>query len=685
MAYTTDKIRNIIFLGHQGSGKTTLVESLAALVSGKVKGDVERKNTISDTLLEEKNRLSSCSLSVVSVDYKDYHLNFLDAPGNDDFVHDIIGVLDVVKAAVLVIDATKKIEVGTIKHFNMLKKHGVPTFIFINKMDKEKIDFEALLEEINAVLGKKAVSFVYPIGRQEAFDGYIDVVRLKARKYTGTTCVDDQIYDDKKPIVLELHNTLAEQVALTDDTLLDKFFGGETLTHEEISRGLHNAVISGEIAPVLVGTAKKDIGIDTLLNMMIEYLPNPAELKPYEAFDTSGRPVEVLTKVDQPFTAYVFKTMFDQYKGVTNLIKVNSGTLNAGDEVYCANMNESFKVNQISMMFGSVLTPVEKAIAGDIVALTKLDNVNTGYTLSSKGNAIKFPYPKYPTIVYYRALVAKNSKDEEKLGQALAKYAMEDPCFEMRRNAETKELLIGGLSDSHLNYVLERIKNAYGVEVDTSAPKINYRETLKVVAEAEGRYVKQSGGSGFYGVVVMRFGPSGTEENVFTEEVFGGAVPRNYYPAVEKGFNEAVQKGLLAGYPVIGVKATLIDGKYHSVDSNEQAFKMAGILAFKEAYHKCKPTLLEPIMHISVQVANDYTGSIMKDLNQRRARILNMDEKGFGIQEICALVPESEIMDYAIKLRVMTQGSGFFNRKFDSYQEVPAYVVEQIIKENKQD
>lgn len=685
MAYTTDKIRNIVFLGHQGSGKTTVVESLASIVTGKPKGDVEKKNTISDTLLEEKNRLSSCSLSVVSVDYKDFHLNFLDAPGNDDFVHDIIGILDVVKAAVLVIDATKKIEVGTIKHFNMLKKHGIPTFIFINKMDKEKIDFEALLEDINRILGKKAVSFVYPIGRQEAFDGFIDVIRLKARKYNGTTCVDDQIYDDKKPIVLELHNTLAEQVALTDDTLLDKFFAGETLTHEEISKGLHTAVINGEIAPVLVGSAKKDIGMETLLDMMIEYLPNPTELKGYVAFNQNDKEIEVTTKVDQPFSAYVFKTTYDQYKGVTNMVKINSGVLTVGDEVFCLNTNESFKISQIMQMFGGQMTPVDKAIAGDIVALTKLENVNTTYTLSTKANPIKFPAPKYPTIVYHRAITSKNTKDEEKLGQALSKYAMEDPCFEMKRNVETKQLLIGGLSDSHLNYILERIKNAYGVEVETFIPKINYRETIRGTAEAEGRYVKQSGGSGFYGVVVMRFSPSGTEDNVFTEEVFGGAVPKNYFPAVEKGFLEATQKGLLAGFPVIGVKATLFDGKYHSVDSNEQAFKMAGILSFKEAYHKCKPTILEPIMSITVQVANDYTGSIMKDLNQRRARILSMDEQGFGMTEISALVPESEILDYAIKLRVMTQGSGFFNRAFDSYQEVPSYLVDQIVKEYKED
>ena len=677
----TEKIRNILFLGHQASGKTTLVESLASIINKTGKGAIETRNTISDYTDEEKARLSSCNLSVISLDYNGYRLNLLDAPGNDDFVFDVIGVLDMVKGAVLVIDATKRIEVGTIKHYNLLKKHGVPTLIYVNKMDKEMIDFDSLLDEINEKLGKKAISFVYPIGHQEAFDGFINVVTLKARKYDGKQMVDDVIYDDKKEKILSLHNIIAEQVALTDEALLEKFFGGETLSMEEIHRGLHAAVISGELTPVLVGSAKKDIGINTMLEMLVEYLPNPAELKPYAGLDKDGKEIIRKTLASEPFSAYVFKTFFDQYKGAINVIKVASGILNLGDMVLCPNTQQTMKVSQMFSLLGNKQTPITTAIAGDIVGLSKLDNVVTGHSLCDKANPITYPKAKYPTSVYYRAIAAKVAKDDEKLYASLAKLQIEDPCLDISRNNETKQLLIGGLSDSHLNYVLERVKNIFGIVVDVTAPKIKYRETVKKEATAPGRYIKQSGGSGFYGVVEMRFGPSGTDKNVFEETVFGGAVPRNYFPAVEKGFIESTEHGLLSGCPVIGMKAVLLDGKYHPVDSNELAFKMASILAFKDAYMNCAPTLLEPIMKISIRVGNEFTGNIMNDLNQRRARILSIDEKGHNQQEITALVPESEILDYAIRLRVLSQGSGFFNREFESYQEVPSYLVEGIVKQ----
>jgi len=677
-----EKIRNILFLGHQGSGKTTLVESLASIALKTPKGAIETKNTISDYTDEEKTRLSSCNLSIVSLEHRGYKLNLLDAPGNDDFVFDIIGVLDMVKGAVLVIDATKKIEVGTIKHYNLLKKHGVPTIIYINKMDKELIDFEALLDEINAKLGKTAVSFVYPIGHEDAFDGFINVVTLKARRYNGVECVDDIIYDDKKEKIIALHNIIAEQVALSDEKLLEKFFGGETLTMEEINRGLHNAVLSGELTPVLVGSAKKDIGISTMLEMLIEYLPNPGELKPYAGMDKDGKEQIRKTLPSEPFSAYVFKTFFDQYKGAVNIVKIASGTLSLGDVVLCPNNLQTMKISQMFSLLGNKQTPIATAYAGDIVGLSKLDNVVTGYTLCDKANQIIYPKAKYPTTVYFRAIAARNPKEDEKLYASLVKLQIEDPCLEITRNNETKQLLLGGLSDSHLAYVLERIKNIFGVLVDVSIPKIKYRETVRKEATAPGRYVKQSGGSGFYGVVEMKFMPSGSEANIFEETVFGGAVPKNYFPAVEKGFIESTERGLLAGFPVIGMKAILLDGKYHAVDSNELAFKMASILAFKDAYMHCDPTLLEPIMKIAIRVGSEFTGNIMNDLNQRRARVLSIDEKGHGTQEITAMVPEAEILDYAIRLRVLSQGSGFFNREFDSYQEVPAYLVEGIVKEH---
>ncbi|MFA5225541.1 MAG: GTP-binding protein, partial [Bacilli bacterium] len=381
MKHEADKIRNILFVGHRGSGKTSLIESLASVAKNSKKGSVEEKNSISDYTTEEKNRLSSCNLSVVSLEYKDYILNLLDAPGNDDFVFEIIGAMDAVKGAVLVIDATKGLEVGTIKHYNMLKKRGVPTIIFVNKMDKEMIDFDHLLEEINEKLGKTAISFVYPIGHQDQFDGFIDVVTLKARKYDGKQCVDDIIHDDKKERILEIHNALTEQVALSDESLLDKFFGGETLTMDEIHQGLHKAVINGELTPVLVGSARKDIGIETMLEMLIEYLPAPNELKPYTVTKNDGSEIVRRTVSSEPFSAFVFRTYFDQYRGATSVVKIASGSLKVGDEVYVPNINDTIKISQMFFLFGKEQIPTNEAFAGDIVAINKMDAIVTGYTL----------------------------------------------------------------------------------------------------------------------------------------------------------------------------------------------------------------------------------------------------------------------------------------------------------------
>lgn len=681
MSYTTDKIRNIIFLGHQGSGKTTLVEQIASNILKQPAGSVERKNTISDFTPEEKARLTSCSMSVVSLDYNGYRLNLLDAPGNDDFVADVVGVLDFVKAAVLVVD-TGKIEVGTVKHFNLLKKYGVPTFIFVNKLDKELVNFDEVLEKITGTLGKKGVSFTYPLNDGKVFNGFVDVTTLKAVKADGSKRVEVELDEATKAKVSEMNNVLVEQVALTDDALLEKFFSGEELSAEEIANGLKKAVLSGEIAPVVVGSSTENIGVNTLVDMALTYLPSPAFIKEMKGKDRGNNEVVRAISENGPFSAYVFKTVYDQYKGTTNYAFVVSGSLELGSDVYNAELNSTMRASQMFSLLGAKQNNIQKAIAGDIVAFAKLDGITTGHTLCDKNDVVTFPRANYPTIVYRRAISAKNSRDEEKLVQALYRVAAEDPTLEITRVPETKQLLLGGLSDSHLNFVLDKVKNTFGFEANTDAPQVIYRETVKREASAVGRYVKQSGGSGFYGVVEMRFGPSGSDENVFTEEIFGGTVPKNYHPAVEKGFFESVQEGQLAGFPVIGMKATLFDGKYHSVDSNEQAFRMAAILAYREAYMNCAPTLLEPIMKITISVTNEFTGNVMNDLNQRRARVLSMDESGYGTQEITALVPEAELLDYAIKLRVLSQGSGSFNSEFDSYQEVPTNLLQGVIAAN---
>ena len=675
-----ENIRNVAILGHQGSGKTTLVESLAftskAIAS---KGEIEKKNTISDYSPEEQKRGSSIQTAVVPLRYNDYKINLLDIPGNDDFISEAIGVIGTIKGAVIVIDASIGVQVGTIKHYKLLRKKGVPTFIFVNKMDKEDVDFEVVLEEIREKLGKEVISFCYPLGHEKAFDGFANAVDLKAHIYNGKECVEAEIYPDKRAKILELHNTIVEEVAKTDDVLLEKFFSGEEFSMKEIRDSLRIGVLKGELTPLIVGSATKNIGVHTLLNMFISYLPNPNDLKPLAALDENEKEKVVPTSLSEPFSAYVFKTIVDPYTGSINIIKVCSGVLHSGDEVYIN--GEVQKVSMLYEMSGKNLVSVPEIGAGDIGAITRLEKVKSGDSLSSPKAITIFKPVKYPTAVIFKAIVLANKNDENKLGPALAKLQLEDPALEIKRNNETKQLLLGGLSESHIAFVLEKLKNIYKINVTTEKMKIIYRESIKGVAEGDGRYIKQSGGSGFYGVVKMRFEPA--EQNEFAEEVFGGAVPKNYFPAVEKGFFEALQSGLLAGFPVVGVRGVLVDGKYHPVDSNEQAFKMAGILAFKDAYMKCRPIVLEPIMRIKVNADSAYTGNILSDLNTRRARIQNIEEKEHGSQEIEALVPEAEIVDYVTKLKSLTQASGFFNREFEGYEEVPEHLKDRVIAENK--
>ena len=677
-----ENIRNVAILGHQSSGKTSLVESLA-FVSKLIpqKGEVEKKNTLSDYSPDEQKRGASIQTAVVPLRYKDYKINLIDVPGNDDFISEPIGVIGTVKGAVLVIDASIGVQVGTIKHYKLLRRKGVPTFIFVNKMDKEDVKFDEVLEEIREKLGKEVISFCYPLGHDNGFDGFANAVDLKAHIFNGKECVEAEIYPDKRDKVLELHNTIAEEVAKTDDALLEKFFNGEDFTIEEVRSSLRIGVLSGELTPLIVGSATKNIGVQTLLEMFINYLPNPSDLKPMAAHDEAGNEKVVPTSVDAPLSAYCFKTVVDPYTGAINLIKVCSGVLHVGDEVYVN--GETQKVSMLYEMCGKKLESVSELIAGDIGAVTRLEKVKSGDTLSSPKNITVFKPVHYPTAVIFKAIVLDNKNDESKLGPALAKMQLEDPSLEVKRNNETKQQLLGGLSESHIAYALDKLKNTYKISLTTEKMKIIYRESIKGTAEGDGRYVKQSGGSGFYGVVKMRFEPA--EENCFAEEVFGGAVPKNYFPAVEKGFFEALQSGLLAGFPVIGVRGVLVDGKYHPVDSNEQAFKMAGILAFKDAYLKCRPIILEPIMRIKVNADTAYTGNILSDLNTRRARIQNIEEKEHGTQEIEALVPEAEIVDYVTKLKSLTQASGFFNREFEGYEELPEFLKEKVIAENKQE
>lgn len=671
-------IRNVVILGNLQSGKTTLTEALYATSKEIQKGNVEQGTTISDYLLEEKNHKSSIRSSIIPLVYNDHKINIIDNPGNDEFITDTMSSISVVKGAVLVIDSKKGVEEGTIRYWNMLRRRNIPTLIFVNKMDKQGVVFEDVLEEIRQKLGKKAVPFSYPMGHDDGFDGFINVVTLKARKYNGKTCDDCEIYPDKRAKAFELHNTVCEAVASTSDEMLEKFFSGEELTRDEIRNGLKIAVQGGELIPILVGSGKNNIGIHTLLDMIIDYLPSPQNLNPIEGISDKEELVERRTLDEEPFSAFIFKVNVDQYNGITSIFKVNSGTLSVGDTVLIASSKKKFVVNQLFSILGSTLTPTKTIYAGDIGCIIKNEDLINSETICSPKDIVTYERIEYPTAVYYKALKLKSKQDDEKIGSILAKLCVEDPSIVIKRNIETDQLCIGTLGISHLQYLLERIKNSYKIELSTEDLKIVYRETIKKKAQAKGSYIKQSGGSGFYGVVEMSFEPS--EENFFTEEVFGGAIPKNYFPAIEEGFKEATNKGLLAGFPVIGVHATLLDGKTHSVDSNDLAFKMASILAFKEAYMHCNPIILEPIIKMTVTVNEDIVGSILSDLNQRRARVIGMDVNSSGNQKISVLVPESEILEYSNVLKALTKGSGYFIREFYSYEPLPLYLQDSLLK-----
>ena len=681
MIYTPDKIRNIAIVGHQGSGKTSLVESIA-FKGGVIpqKGTVEAKNTLSDYLPDEQKKQTSLSTAVVPVLYHDYKFNLIDLPGNDDFVYEMLGVSRLIKGAVLVIDASKGVQIGTIKNFKALRKRNVPIFVYVNKMDKENIDFPALYEEIKEKLSKNCVPFSYPIGKQDSFDGFINIPEMKARKYNGKECVDDVIYEEKRQVVFELYNRLAESVATTSDELLEKFFSGEPLTKEEIKAGLRQGVLNGELFPVIVGSAIKDIGINTMMDMFIDYLPSPADLKPITAFDEAGNEVEIPTSNEEPASLCVFKNTYNTYQGLISIFKVNSGIVKLGDTLHCPNNGEDYRVSSLFSICGEKLTPVTEISAGDIGAFTKMENIKLSNTLCAPTRIVKFKPVNYPTATYLRGIVPATKNDSDKLFPAVEKLQMEDPTILFEKNAITNQILIGSLSSSHLTYILEKIKDNK-INFTTEKPKIVYKETITAKGESEGRYIKQSGGSGYYGVVNMSFEPNDKIE--FASTVFGGHIDKGYFPAVEKGFIEALEHGGLVGAPVINVKATLTDGKQHTVDSNEMAFKNAAILAFRQAYKDCKPILLEPYDRMVVNVPSEYLGAILSDLGKRRGKIISTEEGGDDSFDITAIVPEAEIQEYANELKSITKGTGFFNIEFEDYEKVPDVLAETVIKEYK--
>jgi elongation factor G len=681
--YKVDQIRNIALLGHGGSGKTTLVESM--LYTTKVikrMGKVEEGNTVSDFDKEEIARKFSIGTSVIPVEWNNFKYNILDAPGYFDFAGEVISALRVAGGAIIMLDATAGVEVGTEKAWRYTEERKMPKLIFINKMDKENVNYEKLINELRDTFGKKIAPFAIPMGEGEAFKGFVNVVDLVGREYNGKECVDVEVPEDMHAMIDPVREMLIESVAESDEELLEKYFEGEEFTTEEIHEGLRKGVLAGEVVPVLVGSTANNIGIHTLLDMIYDYMPTPKDMHDgiYEGINPKNdEPTTRKVDEKEPFSALVFKTIVDPFVGKISLFKVYSGKLTKDMEVINANKDETEKIGSLFMLRGKNQLECSEVVAGDIGATAKLQHTETGDTLCDKNAPIKYEGIKFPEPCLFMAVEPKSKGDEEKIGTALHRLTEEDPTFIVERNNETKQLLIGGQGSIQLTVITHKLKNNFGVEVELSEPKVAYRETIKGTASVQGKHKKQSGGAGQYGDVHIRFEPS-TKEFEFHEEIFGGAVPKQYIPAVEKGLRESMEKGVLAGYPVVNVKATLFDGSYHSVDSSEMAFKIAASLAFKKGIQQAKPVLLEPIMHVEILVPEEYMGDIMGDMNKRRGRILGMEPQKDGYQLVIAEAPQAEMFSYAPDLRSMTQARGSFTMRFEKYEEVPNQLASKIIE-----
>ena len=682
--YDVEKLRTIAVTGHIGSGKSTFMESVLHMTGTKpTKGVIEDKNTTSDYLDEEKARLNSLSTSVIPIEHDGYMYVFLDTPGNHEFLNELHQALSVVKGAILTIDGTKGIDVGTEEILENLNDRNIPTIIFINKMDKENIEFANIINRLQDIVGYQAVPFLWPIGEAENFKGYVDLVDMNARVFDGEKTVKEAIPDELKDTVSDLREKIVESVAETSEELLEKHFAGEELTQDEIRKGLREGVLNGDLKPVMIGSAKKDIGTRTILEMIGHFMASPQDLKPMEGENPKdGSKIERPTVKDEPFSGYVFKTIVDPFVGSVNFIKVFSGKLKGNTENYVPNIDKTVKIGNVAYIRGKEQIPTDEIGPGDIGVVSKIEGLRTGHTLCDPKNPILYKGPEIPEPTIYQAVRPVHKRDEDKISEVLNKLHTEDPSFQVWRNKETKQLLIGGQGMAHIKFLVDKMANTYNVEVELMEQKIPYRETIRKKVEAEGRHKKQSGGSGQFGVVHIRFEPAEDRDTTleFNEEIHGGSVPKNYFPAVEKGLLEIMQKGPLAGYPVIGLKATLFDGSYHPVDSNEVSFKQAAALSFKNAYEKANPTLLEPVSKVTITCKDDYVGDVMSDITRKRGTVLGMTPLKNNKQDIEAEIPDAEIKEYNVDLKAITQGSGSFQREFLKYQEVPDHLIDSIVK-----
>lgn len=640
--YTSETIRNVALVGHGGCGKTTFLES-ALLATGVIDrlGKVEDGNTVSDYDKMEIEKGFSINTSIVPVEWKGDKINFIDTPGYFDFIGEVNAALRASEAAVILVDAGAGIQVGTEHAWKACERYKMPRFIVINKRDKDEFDFYKTFNELKEKFGDTLIPFSWPL----------------------TADIDEE---------------LKEAIAMTDDELMEKYFNGDNFSDEEIKKGLVKGISEGGIVPVCSSAFSLGHGIEGLLDLLITYVPTPLQHGPYKGFNDKNEPVERMCVVDASPSAFVFKTIVDPFVGKISVMKVVTGKLTSGMEILNDRTGKMEKLGKLFFLRGKEQQELDYAEAGDIVAVAKLQHTLSGDTLCDKNDVIRYLPLDFPTPSLYVAIEPVDKKDEDKIFTSLTRLREEDPSFVVERNNETHQTLLGGQGEMQLNIIMAKLKDRFGVQVKTVPQKIAYRETIKGTSDVQGKHKKQSGGAGQYGDVHIKFSPS-DKEFEFTESLFGGAIPKNYVPAVEKGLIESMEKGPLAGCKVVNVKAELYDGSYHDVDSNEMAFKIAASLAFKKGIKEANPVLLEPVMHLDIFVPDEYMGDVMGDMNKRRGKILGMEPQPDGSQKLMAEAPQAELFDYAITLRAMTQARGTFTMKFERYEEVPAQIAQKII------
>ncbi|MGN0428486.1 MAG: elongation factor G [Acetatifactor sp.] len=680
--YTTEKIRNVVLLGHGGSGKTSLAEAFGYLsgITSRM-GKVEDGNTISDYGKEEQKRKFSISSSLIPIEWEGYKINVIDTPGYFDFVGEVEEAVSAAGAAVIVVNGKSGVEVGTLKAWELCEKYKLPRIIYVSNMDIDNASFRQVVEDMTNLFGKRMAPFHLPIRENEKFVGYINVISETGNRWQGKDVIPCDIPDYNRPNLKLCRDTLMEAVAETSEEFMERYFSGETFSEAEIRAALRTNVCDCSIVPMTMGSNVLCQGVYTLLDDIIKYLPSP------ENREVAGINMKTneIYHADYDFakakSAYIWKTIVDPFIGKYSLIKVNSGVLKTDDLIYNVDRDIEEKIGRIYVLVGNKPVEVSELHAGDIGALAKLTAARTGNSLSTRTTTIKYGKFEISTPYTYMRYKPKNKADVDKISQALQKIGHEDLTMKSVNDAENHQMLLYGMGDQHLEVIVSRLLNEYKVEIELMKPKVAYRETIKKTSDVEYKYKKQSGGHGQYGHVKMRFMPSGDLEKPyeFEQEVVGGAVPKNFFPAVEKGLQESVGRGPLAAYPVVGVKAVLYDGSYHPVDSSEMAFKMATIQAFKKGVMEAGPVLLEPIASLKVTAPDAYTGDIMGDLNKRRGRVLGMNPLPGGKQVIEADIPMSSLFGYCTDLRSMTGGRGEYTYELTRYEQAPSDVQEKEV------